>query len=145
VRLGKFVIPNPFGPFEEARFTAYLMRCWQAGKIAEVKTPDYVRDNIHVDLLAAAYKVFAERAAASEKSFLKMNPSGYIESQGEFAQLVAREVKARAGWACELKLSRQEDFSEPLERVNTEPAVAFAPSWDEQKAWENFVEFYQAI
>ena len=26
VGLGKFVIPNPFGPFEEPRFTAYLMK-----------------------------------------------------------------------------------------------------------------------
>ena len=26
--LGKFVIPNPFGPFEEPRFTAYLMKTW---------------------------------------------------------------------------------------------------------------------
>ena len=26
MRLGKFVIPNPFGPFEEPRFTAYLVR-----------------------------------------------------------------------------------------------------------------------
>ena len=143
LRLGKFVIPNPFGPFEEARFTAYLMRCWQAGKIAEVKTPDYIRDNIHVDLLAAAYKVFAERVAASEKSFLKMNPSGYIESQGEFARRVAREVKARMGWPCELKLSRQEDFGEPLKRVNSEPAISVAPGWNEQKAWDGFVKFYR--
>ena len=49
--LGKFVIPNPFRPFEEPRFTAYLMRNWREGKPAEVKTPDYLRDNIHVDLL----------------------------------------------------------------------------------------------
>jgi len=43
VPLGKFVIPNPFGPFEEPRFTAYLMRSWKEGKPAGVKTPDYVR------------------------------------------------------------------------------------------------------
>src|ERR1035437_4880557 len=30
--LGKFVIPNPFGPFEEPRFTAHLMRTWKEGK-----------------------------------------------------------------------------------------------------------------
>jgi len=143
VRLGKFVIPNPFGPFEEARFTAYLMRNWQAGKIAEVKTPDYVRDNIHVDLLALAYATFAGRVAASNEPLLKINPSGYVEPQGEFAQRVAREFKARTGWACGLKLSRQEDFSEPLKRVNTEPAVSFAPGWNESKAWDAFAKFYQ--
>ena len=29
VPLGKFVIPNPFGPFEEPRFTAHLMKNWK--------------------------------------------------------------------------------------------------------------------
>jgi nucleoside-diphosphate-sugar epimerase len=33
-RLGKFVIPNPFGPYEEPRFTSYLVRSWQAGQSA---------------------------------------------------------------------------------------------------------------
>ncbi|EQD48546.1 UDP-glucose 4-epimerase, partial [mine drainage metagenome] len=28
IPLSKFVIPNPFGPFEEPRFCAYLMQCW---------------------------------------------------------------------------------------------------------------------
>jgi nucleoside-diphosphate-sugar epimerase len=28
MQLGKFVIPNPFGPYEEPRFTAYLIRSW---------------------------------------------------------------------------------------------------------------------
>src|SRR6185295_14407255 len=31
VRIGKFVIPNPFGPWEEPRFTTYLMRTWSKG------------------------------------------------------------------------------------------------------------------
>ena len=72
--LGKFVIPNPFGPFEEPRFTAFLMNNWREGKPVEVKTPDYLRDNIHVDLLAAAYAKFVgasrggERTAAENKS-----------------------------------------------------------------------------
>jgi len=142
VRLGKFVIPNPFGPFEEARFTAYLMRDWQAGKMAEVKTPDYVRDNIHVDLLALAYAAFVSRVAAAKAPLLKINPSGYVESQGEFTQRVAREVKIRTGWACEWQWSRQTDFSEPLKRINTQPAVNLVPEWKEATAWDAFAEFY---
>jgi UDP-glucose 4-epimerase len=140
--LGKFVIPNPFGPFEEPRFTAFLMKNWQAGKPVEVKTPDYLRDNIHTDLLALVYTKFATRAARADTPSLKTNPSGYVEKQGEFARRVAREVKARLGWACELKLSKQEDFSEPLNRANTEHAAKLAPEWNEAKAWDAFVEFY---
>ena len=142
IPLGKFVIPNPFGPLEEPRFTAHLMRNWREGKPVEVKTPDYLRDNIHVDLLAEVYRRFAIRAAGLSSGCIKTNPSGYVENQGEFAQRVAREVRGRTGWACELKLARQEDFSEPLKRINTEPAVKLAPDWNESKAWDAFVEFY---
>ena len=140
---GCFVIPNPFGPFEEPRFTAYLIRNWAAGKPVEVKTPDYRRDNIHVDLLAAAYAQFATRVATDKVPLIKLNPSGYISKQGEFAERVAREVKARLGWACELKLARQEDFSEPLERVNTNPVAPLFPAWNESAAWDDFANFYQ--
>ena len=140
--LGKFVIPNPFGPFEEQRFTAYLMRSWKDGKTAGVKTPDYVRDNIHVDLLAAVYAKFAGQLLASRDGLVRFNPSGYIESQGEFARRVAREMKARLGWACGLDLSRQEDFSEPLRRVNLDPAAPKIPAWNESAAWDAFADFY---
>jgi nucleoside-diphosphate-sugar epimerase len=140
--LGKFVIPNPFGPFEEPRFTAYLMRNWAEGKTAEVKTPAYLRDNIHVDLLAATYSQFATRVATAKDALMKINPSGYIEKQGEFANRVAREVKSRLGWACELKLARQEDFSEPLERVNTDAVAPMFPAWKESSAWDDFAGFY---
>ena len=30
IGLGKFVIPNPFGPYEEPRFTSYLIKNWIA-------------------------------------------------------------------------------------------------------------------
>jgi UDP-glucose 4-epimerase len=140
--LGKFVIPNPFGPFEEPRFTAFLMKNWKAGKPVEVKTPDYLRDNIHIDLLTATYVTFAEKVAATNEPLQKTNPSGYVEKQGEFAQRVAREIKSRHGWACELKLAKQEDFSEPLKRTNTKPAAGIAPGWSESKAWDAFAEFY---
>jgi len=142
--LGKFVVPNPFGPFEEPRFTAYLMRTWREGKTAEVKTPDYIRDNIHVDLLAAAYAQFVQRVSTLSAGVATLNPSGYVEQQGEFAQRVAEVVKTRLGWECDLKLARQEDFSEPLSRSNTEPADKLVPEWNESKAWDAFTEFYAA-
>jgi len=143
--LGKFVLPNPFGPLEEPRFTAFLMKSWKASQPCEVKTPDYVRDNIHVDLLALAYAKFVAQVAAAKAPLLKINPSGYVETQGEFAQRVAREVKVRLGWACALKLSKQEDFGEPLNRANTEPAAKLAPDWSESKAWDAFTEFYSRL
>ena len=109
MRLAKFVIPNPFGPFEEPRFTAYLMRTWLAGETASVRTPDYVRDNIHVSLLAKAYVDFARRRTDGP-GFEKLSPSGYVESQGAFAQRFAAEMRPRLDLPCEVNLARQAEF-----------------------------------
>lgn len=142
--LGKFVIPNPFGPFEEPRFTAYLMKTWREGKPAGVKTPDYVRDNIHVDLLAAVYARFVARFKNSPPPISQINPSGYVESQGAFTLRVAREVRSRTKWACEVQLGEQTEFAEPLVRINSEPAARMVEGWREAAAWDEFVNFYTA-
>jgi len=143
VPLGKFVIPNPFGPLEEPRFTAYLMKTWKQGQTAGVKTPDYVRDNIPVDLLTAVYVKFATELGQTQAPLLRINPGCYVETQGAFAQRVAREVCSRTGWACGLDLQKQQDFSEPLRRTNTQSARELVPTWHEEKAWDAFVEYYK--
>jgi UDP-glucose 4-epimerase len=150
LRLGKFVIPNPFGPWEEPRFTTYLMKTWKQKQKAVVKTPEYLRDNIHVDLLTMCYTRFVEdpglvgkRDEGRAQSYLKTNPSGYVETQGAFAERVAREVRSRTGWSCELDLPKQEDFIEPLKRTNTQPAALRFPEWNETGAWDAFVEYYR--
>ena len=142
VPLGKFVIPNPFGPWEEPRFTNYLLSKWRAGLPAQVRTPDYVRDNIHVDLLAGAYAGFAEQMLRRAGPLQAANPSGYVEKQGLFAERVATEMRARLSWKCDLEILPQHDFSEPLERFNFEPAAPANPGWNEAAAWDAMAEFY---
>jgi UDP-glucose 4-epimerase len=139
--LGKFVIPNPFGPYEEPRFTAYLMKNWLARKPATVNTPAYVRDNIHVSLLAAEYVRFAAELAASTAP-IRINPSGYVESQGAFAMRFAREIGRRLNLPCELVLKEQTEFIEPRVRINTDlPKTA---GWSESAAWDQIAEYYAA-
>ena len=104
------MIPNPFGPYEEPRFTAYLIRCWRSGETPSVRTPDYVRDNIHVTLLAAAYRRFVEGLPA-KPAITKYGPSGYVESQGAFAQRFAREMQPRLGFPCPVEIAVQTEFS----------------------------------
>ena len=142
VPLGKFVIPNPFGPFEEPRFCSFLVKTWREGKAAEVRTPDYVRDNIHVDLLAKVYAAFAA-ATAGSSGFSRANPSGYVETQGAFAQRFAREVGPRLSLDAAIVLGRQTDFSEPLARHNTEPAAI--AGWSESRAWDELAAFYREM
>lgn len=142
--LGKLVIPNPFGPYEEARFTAYLMKTWFDGKVAGVKTPSYVRDNIHVSLLAHVYRRFAE-ALPSGGGLHRINPSGYVESQGAFAQRFAAEMKKRLGLACALELSEQTEWNEPRVRINLDLPDVRAPEWVESAAWDELADYYRRL
>lgn len=140
--LGKFVIPNPFGPLEEPRFTAYLVKNWLAGKTPGVETPAYVRDNIHVSLLAKAYAQFASRVPGAAHT-LKLNPSGYVESQGAFALRFAREMKPRLGVACEVELKNQTLFAEPRVRISTDVLDPTALGWNEAAAWDDLAAYYR--
>jgi len=142
VRLGKYVIPNPFGPFEEPRFTTYLVRSWRAGETPTVRTPDYVRDNIHVSLLAEAYCRFVE-GLGDAPGFTKYNPSGYVESQGAFAQRFAREMEPRLGIPCPVELVNQTEFTEPKTRVNSDLLNAADLNWDEAVAWDELANYYE--
>lgn len=139
--LGKFVIPNPFGPLEEPRFTTYLAREWKAGRVPTIATPRYVRDNIHVSLLAKTYRDFCE-TLPDAAGVCRSSPSGYVGSQGDFARRVAAELRERTGWRCEIREADQVDFSEPLVRTNTEPASPLRDDWSEVEAWSACTDYY---
>jgi UDP-glucose 4-epimerase len=142
IPLTKFVIPNPFGPYEEPRFCNYLVQNWAKGIIPSVKTPDYVRDNIHVDLMACCYAVAVEEKGEGIKSF---NPSGYKSTQKEFTQKFALEIGKRLGIAHEVKFDVQDNFDEPLDRINTSPAVDMCSTWKEEKAWDQLADYYKQM
>jgi nucleoside-diphosphate-sugar epimerase len=141
IHLGKFVIPNPFGPYEEPRFTGYLMKNWLAGKDASCSSPAYVRDNIHASLLAKAYAEFAGRLPASP-GFSRLNPIGYAESQGAFTLRMAQEMRPRLNLPCVVSLLKQTDFPEPRVRVNTDILDVDALGWDEARAWDELADYY---
>src|SRR3984893_5805160 len=92
----KFVIPNPFGPHEEPRFTAYLMKTWLASETARIQTPRYVRDNIHVSPLAKAPAPFVA-TCPPPGTVRHLNPSGSPESQGAFPRRLHNEAAPRLG------------------------------------------------
>src|SRR5262249_19947868 len=138
----KFVIPNPFGAWEDARFTTYLARTWSAGQLAAVRTPDYIRDNIHVSLLRLAYVEFAEQLQDSA-AITKFNQRGYVEGHGAFAERVAREMRTRTGWDCALEPAKQTVFDEPMERANTDVVDIQKLNWNESAAWDELAEYYE--
>lgn len=141
--LGKFVIPNPFGPYEDPRFTSYLVKSWMQNKKASVNTPAYVRDNIHVSLLAKAYVDFATQP--QKELFQKCAPSGYCESQGKFTERFALAMRPRLLLPCEFELCEQKSFPEPLERINTFTPSYDALHWNESLAWDALAHYYKEV
>jgi len=105
------------------------MRKWAAGRVAEVRTPAYVRDNIHVRLLAEAY---VEGACS---------PSGYVETMGEFTARYAREMRSRLGWECAFMCAEQTEFPEPMRLTGKEPVSHET----EKECWDELAEYYESI
>ena len=73
----------------------------------------------------------------------KLNPSFYIESQGAFAQRFATEMSSRLAVACPVTLLQQEEFSEPMVRINTDRIDGAELGWSETTAWDAEAEFYR--
>ncbi|MDG2528803.1 NAD-dependent epimerase/dehydratase family protein [Caulobacter endophyticus] len=138
---GKFVVANPFGPYEERRFGWYLFQTWFGGETPVVRTPDYVRDNVPVPLLAEAYADYVVSMAAGNGA-ADCRPSGIVGSQGSFARLLAGEASSRLGKTFTVDIGRQEAFSEPYLRVNDQLCVT--PD-SLSVFWDSYVEYYDAL
>lgn len=138
IKLGKFVIPAPFGPYDEPRYLSYLVKSWFEGKTPTVNTPAYIRDHIHVELLSKAYRIFAE-SLTDDPGTAFHRPSGIIETHGAFVARFAREIGTRLNIPCPLETKEQTDFPEPLIRVNTDHLKI---DWNEAKAWDDLAAYY---
>ena len=143
IDLSKFVIPNPFGPHEEQRYTSFLVKSWFQGERPCCGTPNYVRDNIHVSLLAKAYCRYAE-AVVSGRAPSKASPCGYTESQGAFTLRFAQEMEKRLGIPCPVDLEKDHPFAEPGIRINSDLLDADTLQWDESAAWDELADYYKA-
>lgn len=141
--LGKFVVANPFGPQEEPRYTSYLIKGWLSGSTPSCANPLYVRDNIHVSLLARAYAQFAG-SLPDVPGVTRLAPSEYAESQGAFTLRMAAEMRDRLRLPCAVELKKQVEFPEPRVRINTDVLDTDALSWSETTAWDELAEYYLA-
>jgi nucleoside-diphosphate-sugar epimerase len=136
--VSKFVIPNPFGPWEERKFQRLVMTRWSRGEPVHIDQALYVRDNIPVDLLALAYTATCEGAYDGYCA-----PSCYAEPVGAFFERMARETRARTGWACPLTLADAQDFKEPENRTNRTALDTAALGWSETAFWDAYADHYQ--
>jgi UDP-glucose 4-epimerase len=143
IKIGKFVMPNPFGPYEEARFTSYLVNEWSQGHCAKVFTPEYVRDNIHISLLSLAYLDYVRSLVGQFRP--RANPSGYVGNQKSFTLKFQQELQNRLNWKCDIDFLQQKTFPEPKIKVNFEDAAGRFETWSEQHAWDELVSYYLTV
>ena len=101
-----------------------------------------MRDNIHVSLLAKNYAHFA---ATLRDGISRLNPSGYVESQGAFTQRFATQMRQRLNWNCEFALKTQTEYLEPRVRINTEYFDARMLNWSEATAWDELAAYYAEL
>lgn len=135
--VSKFVIPNPFGPWEERKFQRLVMTRWSRGEGVHIDQALYVRDNIPVDLLALAYTATCEGVFGAYCA-----PSCYAESVGAFFERMAREVRPRTGWDCPLTLADAQEFREPENRTNRTRLDVAALGWSEARFWDAYADHY---
>ena len=107
-----------------------------------MRTPSYLRDNIHVDFLALTYANFVKRTLDTLRSD-RFGPMGYVETQGAFSERFAEAMRPRLGLDCRIKLLQQTDFSEPFARMNTHLVDTAALGWSEADAWNGIADFYR--
>lgn len=144
LRFGRFVIPSPYGAFEQQRsFPAYLFRSWFAGETPVVRTPLYLRDHLPAPLLARIYVEHLAALLDDPAAAPVSRPSGWVATQGAFAEKVAAEAGRRLGRDCPAAFAAQTAFPEPLRRVNARPALR--DGWDEPAFWDDYVGWYAAL
>jgi UDP-glucose 4-epimerase len=144
---GKFVIPNPFGKHEEPRFTNYLFNCWFKNETPLVKTPKYIRDNIPIDLLAVSYVDFVKKIMSTHQineisQNHKINPSGYVESQGQFTERIVKRLNVKYNMQLAVNFHDQVDFDQPISRFNQTNLFELYPGWNENSFWDDYLDFY---
>jgi nucleoside-diphosphate-sugar epimerase len=136
----KFIVPNPCGPYEGQTFQRLVMTRWRGGQPVRVSHPFYGRDNVPVDLLAKVYAKAATGALGDHVS-----PSFYAGATGAFFERMAREVRARTGWACDLTLAESQQPGEPMERYNLHPITPADYGWSESGFWDAYAAYYRGL
>lgn len=137
----RFVIPNPFGPFEDQKLCFHLTKSLMQGSDFIVKTPDYLRDMIHIENLAEIYvkQILHSRELSI---FKECRPSEYRMKIFDFAKLLTSKYNQFYNAEYEIEKMKQEIFNEPIELLNGEFNSVSGKSKDNDNLWYNYFEYY---
>lgn len=144
LHFSRFVIANPFGALDNPKLIDYLCREWFVGNTPEIRTPLYVRDNIHVELLAKAFVYWLENLPLDQATST-FSPAGYVSTMQDFVEKVAVEMRSRLSLDCQVAFAKQSDFSQPMLLVNDAPVAHLFDDWKESEAWDALATHQQYL
>lgn len=142
IKMFKFIVPTPFGPLEDSHSPTFVIKAWLGHEIPTVSTPRYIRDYMHVDLLARTYAAYVDSILTNNTDDEKFSPSGYIEAQSNFTNRIAVEMRQRIKRPCDFAITDQNDFPQPIERANVNQVIPDDYGFDIKDAWDKLAEYY---
>jgi hypothetical protein len=72
----------------------------------------------------------------------RINPSGYVESQGEFTKRIISNIKINFGLTVNVNFFNQTNFNQPFSRYNNTNLFNLYSDWDESQFWRNYLGAY---
>ena len=139
IDVSTFVISNPFGELDNRKMLHIFGEMWKQGKRPHLTVANYIRDNIHVELLAQCYAFWVQEIMKENHSHI-FAPSGYRLSMQKFTELFATEMRLRLGWACEFQSSDASTEVQPLELLHDFSATNCVPTWNPTVFWDRLAE-----
>ena len=139
IEFGREVISNPFGPLQDKKIAHFLAKSFMEKQLFEVKTPDYIRDFIHVRHLALAI--------AKWSIHFLVNPNRDFGSSRvcwqcfEFANLFYNEFSKRLGYTCKTSPCQMK-FEEPVELTNKTSITNIIDNYDTNSCWDELIKYY---
>ena len=140
IEFGRFVISNPFGPLQDKKIAHFLAKSFMEKQLFEVKTPDYIRDFIHVRHLALAYCKMVDSFFSKTRIEI-LDPCEYVGSVLNFANLFYNEFSKRLGYTCKTSPCQMK-FEEPVELTNKTSITNIIDNYDTNSCWDELIKYY---
>ena len=144
IDISTFVIPNPFGALDNHKLVHIFGKAWLRKEIPTLVIADYIRDNIHVELLALGYVFWLPKVANQLNTTKYFKPSGYCSTMHEFITLFAKEMKQRWNIPCDFESLHQPTHSQPTTLINSENLMKIIPEWKPNIAWDRLADDIRA-
>ena len=138
LQFSKFVITNPFGPLEDRKFNRLILEAAKTKIDFEVRTPNYIRDMIHVRHLALAYKIAADKIMENDNCS-ELRPYEYTGTLHYLADYFMSEIKLKISTPSKVINNNLIYSDEPLSLTNDIHVSKIIEDYDPCACWDEYL------